>query len=374
MLKYIKPLMGLSWEQIKQKLESEGAKNKQYDIDGDGLVENIGFKSVAELPATPKDYEIVLYRDAVRFYDPNKEKWASLWYLFGYDRFDSHGGGVWTKYINIPITTSPSEYAQYIVVIDSNNVTVYSADGMQKVQGAVASDFWANVKSDGSDIRVFDQAKGQLYFWIDFFDYSNKKAVIWVKLEAGSSELNIAYGNPRATESAYNNKAQVVEDVFTDPGFETLDGWTYYEQDESADGAYYEHPYTDWYTEGTASVYLCCAFSGAYTGTYYARLKQSISPTFDIVVYFDVKTKTVTSDYGVVEVLVDDTQVWSTTQADTELLDQKITISAGSHTVTFGTRVNSGSVTRYAIAAFDNIRVLKLADPADFGTPQIVEF
>ena len=164
---------GISWEEIKQKLESEGAKNKQYDIDSDGLVENIGFKSVAELPATPEDYEIVLYRDAVKFYDPNKEKWASLWYLFGYDRFDNHGGGVWTKYINIPITTTPSEYAQYKVVIDSNNVTVYSADGTQKAQGAVASDFWANVKSDGSDIRVFDQAKEQLYFWIEEWDYSN---------------------------------------------------------------------------------------------------------------------------------------------------------------------------------------------------------
>jgi len=125
--------------------------------------------------------------------------------------FDNSGGGSWSKYINIPITTTPSEEAQYKVVIDSNNVTVYSAEGTQKTQGnsGIASDFWTNVKSDGSDIRVFNQNKEQRYFWIEEFDYNNNKAIIWVKVEAGDTELNIAYGNPNALPSSYNNPKEV---------------------------------------------------------------------------------------------------------------------------------------------------------------------
>jgi len=216
------PRAGLTWDEIKSKLETEGAKNKAYDIDNDGLVENIAFKSVAELPTTPKDYEIVFYNSAPMFYDPNEKRWGIIQFSFGYNAFDNNGGGLWTKYINIPITTSPSEYAQYKVVIDSNNVTVYSADGTQKAQGAVASDFWANVKSDGSDIRVFNQDKEQRYFWIEEFDYNNKKAIILVKVEAGDTELNIAYGNPNALQSDYEDPTKI---FYSLEDFDTLDNW-----------------------------------------------------------------------------------------------------------------------------------------------------
>jgi len=125
--------------------------------------------------------------------------------------FDNSGGGSWSKYINIPITTTPSEEAQYKVVIEAFNVIVYSAKGTQKTQGGsdVATDFWTNVKSDGSDIRVFNQNKEQRYFWIEEFDYNNNKAIIWVKVEAGDTELNIAYGNPSALPSSYNNPKEV---------------------------------------------------------------------------------------------------------------------------------------------------------------------
>lgn len=151
-------------------------------------------------------------------YNPVTNDWVNL-YTSGYSDFDNNGGGGWYKYINIPITTTPSEYAQYKIVIDPTNVTVYAADGTQEAQGAVASDFWDNVQSDGSDIRVFDQAKDQLYFWIESWDYSGQNAVIWVKLPAGSSELNIAYGNPSATKSSYLDGEQTFE-LFDD--FEDL--------------------------------------------------------------------------------------------------------------------------------------------------------
>lgn len=159
--------------------------------------------------------------------------------------FDNSGGGSWSKYINIPITTTPSEYAQYKVVIDSNNVTVYSAEGTQKTQGnsGIASDFWNNVKLDGWDIRVFNQNKEQRYFWIEEFNYNNKKAVIWVKVEAGDTELNIAYGNPSATKSNYEDPEQVFE--FYDD-FNLMTGYTtftdgYY---SSADAKPEAHPVT----------------------------------------------------------------------------------------------------------------------------------
>jgi len=121
--------------------------------------------------------------------------------------FDNSGDGSWSKYINIPITTTPSEDVQYKVVIDSNSITIYSAEGTQKTQGNsdIASDFWNNVKSDGSDIRVFKEDKTQLYFWIEKFDSVNKEAIIWVRLPKNATELNIAYGNPSALPSNYND-------------------------------------------------------------------------------------------------------------------------------------------------------------------------
>jgi len=141
-------------------------------------------------------------------------------------KFDNDGGGTWTRAIKITLTTVPSEYAQYRIVIQSNTMQIYSADGTLKADyGAntgVASDFWNNVKSDGSDIRVADQNYSQLYFWIEEFDYSGKYAVIWVKIPANTTVLYIVYGNPSATKSNYENGDKVFE-FFDD--FNTLDNW-----------------------------------------------------------------------------------------------------------------------------------------------------
>lgn len=166
------------------------------------------------IPTTEPDaVEGRLYYDAtekvLKYY--NGMQWIEVGAVTGYSEFDNNGGGAWTKYINIPITSIPSEYAQYRIEIDSTNVTVYSADETQKTQGAVASDFWANVKSDGSDIRLFDQAKNQLYFWIESWDYSGAQATIWVNVPAGASEVNVAYGNGNASQSDFEGGAQVFE-------------------------------------------------------------------------------------------------------------------------------------------------------------------
>ena len=140
--------------------------------------------------------------------------------------FDNGGGGTWTQAIKITLTTVPSEYAQYKIVIQSNTMQIYAADGTLKADyGAstgVASDFWNNVKSDGSDIRIADQNYAQLYFWIEEFDYSGKYAVIWVKIPANTTELYIVYGNANALPSTYNSGENTFE-FFDDFEGDSLD-------------------------------------------------------------------------------------------------------------------------------------------------------
>ena len=132
-------------------------------------------------------------------------------YYGGYEDFDGANGGVWKKYINIPIKTVPLEYAQYLIEIDDTNVSVYNVERTLKAQSSIASEFWSLVRSDGFDIRAFDHLFNQLWFWVEMFDYTNKKAKIWVRLPENSEELNIAFGNEKAYESSYNNRDNTFE-------------------------------------------------------------------------------------------------------------------------------------------------------------------
>jgi len=138
-----------------------------------------------------------------------------------------NSGGTWAEYMHFTFSSPASEYGQYKIVVNGTNWYVYTYDKNttdEVLLYSVSYDgFWSKVKSDGSDIRVFDQEK-QLYFWIEKWDYANKTAVIWVNLTAGSSELNIAYGNPSATKSNYENPEQVFE--FFDDFSGDLSKWT----------------------------------------------------------------------------------------------------------------------------------------------------
>jgi len=136
-------------------------------------------------------------------------------YYGGYEDFDNANGGVWIKYIHIPITAVPHEDAVYKLVIDSTNVSLYLGDGTLKTSSNIASEFWNLVRFDGYDIRVFDHLFRQLYFWVETFDYNNQYAEIWIKLPANSEALNIAFGNSSANQSNYNNLTQV-HDISTD--------------------------------------------------------------------------------------------------------------------------------------------------------------
>ena len=138
--------------------------------------------------------------------------------------FDNSGGGTWKEYMSFPINTAVAEYSQYKIEINGAIWKIYNAEGNLKVSGT-NNNFWNLVNPNGSDIRVFNDSGAQIYFWIEEWNYTNQKAVIWVNLTTGSKELNIAYGNPCATESNYNNATKVFE-FFDD--LETWTGWTNY--------------------------------------------------------------------------------------------------------------------------------------------------
>ena len=95
--------------------------------------------------------------------------------------FDNNLGGAWTRRINIPILTPPSEDIQYKIEINGDNILIYSNDGTTVLtSGNGGLDFWSNVQSDGKDIRICDENYGQNYFWIEKFDYTNQQVIIWV--------------------------------------------------------------------------------------------------------------------------------------------------------------------------------------------------
>jgi len=126
----------------------------------------------------------------------------------GYPRFDNANNGEWSRYIKIPLTTIPNESSQYKLVITDSSLEIYSPTGSLKLSDSssgVWDDFWEFVKNDGKDIRFFDNSFNQLYFKIEKFEPANKLAIVWFRVEPNISEVNIAYGNPRALESSFHN-------------------------------------------------------------------------------------------------------------------------------------------------------------------------
>ena len=125
------------------------------------------------------------------------------------------------KYIDVfPLTSATTEWANYEIKIDGSNITIYNVTGAVKAT-FVDTNFWTYVNSTGADIRIYNQSS-PLYFWIESFNYTGQTADIWVNLTAGSTELNLVYGDPLALSSSYNNGTMVFK--FFD-NFNTLDKW-----------------------------------------------------------------------------------------------------------------------------------------------------
>jgi hypothetical protein len=158
----------------------------------------------------PSDTSVVWFDTSMekpRIYNSINSKWGIITgYLFGSTAFDNNCGGEWTNYINIPITTTSTESIQYKIEIDGDNINIYSSDGTTILTTTTGGlDFWSKVQLDGKDIRVFDETYSQNYFWVEKFDYTNKKCIIWCKINAGQEQLNIAYGNDSCLISGYND-------------------------------------------------------------------------------------------------------------------------------------------------------------------------
>ncbi len=120
------------------------------------------------------------------------------------DTFDNSNGGNWSRLVKFESSERANTDAQYLIEINRTTWTLYSPTYSTELTGTV-SDFWDLVQPDGDDIRVFNNTNSQLYFRVERWDYTNQSATIWVNLPAGSSEINIAYGNSLATKSNYEN-------------------------------------------------------------------------------------------------------------------------------------------------------------------------
>ncbi|WP_456477599.1 DUF2341 domain-containing protein [Geoglobus ahangari] len=315
--------------------------------------------------------------------------------------FDNSGSGSWTEYFSFPITTVPAEYAQYKIVISGTSWEIYNVTGALEASGT-NSNFWSLVQSDGDDIRVFNQT-GQLYFNITSFDYTNQTAEIWVNVYQGSAELNIAYGNPAANKSAYDDPTQVF-DYYDDFSTDTSTNY-------NLQAIKYQGTSTAALTvsNGVMSVTL-----GA-DGNLAVVSQQTVSDNFAIEL--DVQLLDVTSIesagivlFGSTEDVVfylysyttNEKRLAKFTSAGYTLLDSaswtrdtnwhklKLEYANGQFKYYFdGVLVNSyaytltdasynvGMIVNYyanSQSNLDNFRVYKLADPADFGTPSVKSF
>jgi len=328
----------------------------------------------------------------------------------GYDAFDNDGGGTWTHYINIPVTTIPSEYAQYKIVIQSDSIEVFSADGTSQVSGSGIADFWSRVKTDGSDIRLFDQARNQLYFWVESFDYSGQSTTIWVNLTAGSTELNIAYGNPSALKSSYENSEQVFE-FFDDYDADTSSEYSKINYGDSTGGSFIIEPANSWVKTDTSNIDMAFKSLTSFNsrgyiveteaktedndgigvgwiqsdGTGYAgtvredsgfnggifKLDSTSSSFVSPTVALSSEPSLVTHHWYYIQLTLTDTEILlyvkdleGTYEATASFSDT--TYIAGSPALI--------SASNSPEAYFKYLRVLKYADPADFGTPHITTF
>ena len=276
--------------------------------------------------------------------------------------------GSWRNYTQATSWWNSSwPYRKNITINNSAN-----SNTLANYQVFVNVTYNSNMSSTFNDLRFtyYNSTSGNetgLNYGIEK-NVTSSYAEVWInvsQIPANSYQtVYMYYGNLGA--SSTGNLTNVFENIFTQPSFESATGWTYTESD-SPGGCAPTLPSSLWSTEKSNSYYQYCGFSEFYTGEYYGREYQTrtFPSGYSYVIRFDVNTATVTSPYGIIEVLDGSTVVWSTTQQNVILLNQETSsITSGSHSVYFGTHVTGAATTRYANAYFDNIRVRKYSSPA----------
>jgi len=222
------PLDPISYSLIKRKLSSSSLSSNSASSSSSSQPSDSNSVNIVYSTTEPSNKDVIwfdLNHNRPRLYNAKSGKWGMLFYAEGYTDFDNNLDGFWTNYINIPITTLPTESVQYKIEIDGNTIRVYANDGATILTFTSAGTyFWNSVQPDGSDIRVFDETYMQKYFWIETFDYTAQKMVMWTKIDAGQEQVNIAFGNNLCTISSYHDGNMTFE-FFDDFSDGNLDGW-----------------------------------------------------------------------------------------------------------------------------------------------------
>ena len=114
------------------------------------------------------------------------------------------GGGDWKYYKELTVKeNSGNTLTDYQVLVELN-----------------PSNFPANAKSDGSDLRFEDANGKELSYGIEEWDAGAKRAKIWVKMLSipanGKTTIRLRYGNPSAGAVSDGDKVFEFFDDFED--------------------------------------------------------------------------------------------------------------------------------------------------------------
>ena len=339
-------------------------------------------------------------------------------YYGGYEDFDGANGGVWKKYIHIPITTVPLENATYRIVIDSTDVSIYNiVDGL-KAKSSIASEFWSLVRSDGFDIRAFDHLFNQLWFWVEYFDYDSQKAIIVVNLPKNTRELNIAFGNPQALSSDYDDYTKVAtvvvddfedgdtsdwvvdsegsaDNFYADSVVKRFGNYSGHLKDSSSDARERHYKQFSSLTEDFTIEFWLLAQSLGTTDVTYDKITLSLqdssltvgahTPSVEVspqqFVYYDGGWKALTDLTLNTWYKLKTNFRFSDQTYDVAVYDNEGNLLASASNISFVNSVSEISV--FYIYSWlrvtcdiniDQILIYKITDPATFDTPRIVEF
>ena len=112
------------------------------------------------------------------------------------------GGGSWAYFKEITISNA------------GNTLTDY-----QSLISLDSSSFPTNAQINGADIRFTDADGNELSYWIESWDYSGRRAKIWVNVTSiptsGNVKIRMYYGNPNATSASNGDTTFELFDDFS---------------------------------------------------------------------------------------------------------------------------------------------------------------
>ena len=162
-------------------------------------------------------------------------------------------------------------------------------------------------------------------------------------------------GHVDVTGSPGSVKLSELPSPISEPSFETVANWTYYENDNDYNGG----RSSDWYTDGTYSYKFWSTKN--ISARRYCLISQPVDFTGIDTIYFDCKLWAEANYKFKAYVVVDATVVWqkSITTTATEYLNESIDVSAytGNHYLRFVIgRIGIGTTNKDQTNYFDNIR------------------